>query len=114
MDLSTRNTYCSAYGGMASGVGLGFVALPGFGVVGRRKACIYVCAIAVLNGRRTEFSAEAVIGVVACAVHVQGQIGKGAIRHTEVVAGASAAESSIGIKHCGLVEGNPRGDVFGG
>lgn len=99
---------------MASGVGLGLVALPGFRIVGRRKASVHICAIAILNGRRTKVSAETIIGVVACPVHVQGQIGKRAICHAEVVAGAGATESSVRIKHCGLIESNTGSDILGG
>lgn len=99
---------------MASGVGLGLVALPGFRIVGRRKASIHICAIAILNGCRAKVSAEAVIGIITCPVHVQGQVGKGAVCHAEVVTGASATESGIRIKHCGLIESNTGSDVLGG
>ena len=99
---------------MTSGVGLRLIALPGLRIVGRCKACIYICAIAVLNGCWTEISAEAIIGVVACAVHVQGQIGKRAIRHTEIVTGAGATESGVRIEQFRLVECNTGGYVLGG
>ena len=99
---------------MASGMGLRLVALPGLRVVGRHKACIYICAVPVLNGCWAKISAEAIIGVVACAVHVQCQISKRTICDTEIVASASATEASIRIKDCGLIERYARSYVLSG